>query len=79
MRHVLGRGLTAVVAGMVIGLIVAAGVSRVLRIVLYGVSPGDPSTYAVVTLVLLGAAILACAVPAQRLLRLNTVAALRHE
>jgi len=79
MRHVLGRGLTAVVAGMAIGLVVAVGVSRVLKIVLYGVSPGDPSTYAVVTLILLGAAMLACVVPAQRILRLNTVAALRHE
>jgi ABC-type antimicrobial peptide transport system permease subunit len=79
MRHVVGRGLTAVVAGMAIGLVVAAGVARVLKIVLYGVSPGDPSTYAVVALILVGAAMLACAVPAQRILRLNTVAALRHE
>lgn len=78
-RHVLGRGLTAVVAGMAIGLVVAAGVSRVLKIVLYGVSPGDPSTYAVVTLILLGAAMLACAVPARRILGLNPVVALRHE
>jgi putative ABC transport system permease protein len=79
MRHVLGQGVGAVVAGMTIGLVMALAVSRVLRIVLYGVSPTDPSTYALVALVLGGAATLACAVPAQRIFGVDPVVALRHE
>jgi ABC-type antimicrobial peptide transport system permease subunit len=78
-RHVFGRGLGAVLAGTATGLLAAIAVSRVLKIVLYGVSPSDPSTYVLVACILAGAALVACAVPTQRVLRLNPVVALRHE
>jgi predicted permease len=78
-RHVLGRGMAPVLGGMAAGLIAALAVGRVLTIVLYGVSPADPSTYIGVGLVLLAATAAACAVPAQRIIRLDPVVALRRE
>jgi len=79
MRHVFGRGLGAVLTGIATGLLAAIAVSRLLKIVLYGVSPSDPSTYVLVACILAGAALVACAVPTQRVLRLNPVVALRTE
>jgi predicted permease len=72
-------GLRPAVAGLAAGLVVAAFVVRLLRTLLYGISPLDWSVFAVVTLVLALVATLACAVPAWRTSRLNPVQALRME
>jgi putative ABC transport system permease protein len=78
-RHILTGGLGAVLAGLVLGLAGSIAVSQLLTVVLYGVSPSDPMSYALVTGVLAGSALLACVLPAQRALRLDPVVALRHE
>jgi ABC-type antimicrobial peptide transport system permease subunit len=78
-RHVLKGGLGAVAIGLVLGLAVSLPLASVLRGVLYGVSANDPATYALVALVLLGSALMACLVPARRALRLDPVVALRAD
>jgi ABC-type antimicrobial peptide transport system permease subunit len=68
-----------VVTGLVIGVLLAAGISRVLESRLFGVAPLDVRTYlgAAVLLVVLGA--IASAQPARLATRVNPVDALRHD
>ena len=68
-----------VLLGIVLGLIAAVAGGRVLSSVVLDVPSWDPATLAVVTLVLLSVALLACAVPARRALAVEPMEALRHE
>jgi putative ABC transport system permease protein len=72
-----GAGMAA--AGVGLGLLGAFGRTRVMRSVLYGVSPTDPLSYASVALLLGGACVAACLVPALRATRVDPVQALRAE
>ncbi len=74
---VLRQGLGVALIGLAVGLAGAAAVGRILGSWLHGVSPTDPATYAAVSLVLAGAAIAACLVPARRATRVNPAITLR--
>jgi predicted permease len=63
--------------GVVIGLGVAAGVARLIRSVLFGVSPLDPLSFAAVPLILAVAAALASFLPARRAAAVNPADALK--
>lgn len=76
---VLRDGLLMAGAGTLLGLGAAFALSRGLESVLYDVEPYDPLTYAVVPVVLLAVAILACLVPARRASRIDPAVALRNE
>ena len=76
---VLRDSLAPVVAGSVVGILIALIATRLMRAMLYGVSPTDPATFGVVTVVLLGVAMLASAVPAMRAARVDPIVALREE
>ena len=76
---VMRQGLAMVVTGLLVGLAGAVAFSRVLASLLYDTVPTDPSTFAVVSLVLLVAALIACFVPARRTLRVDPMVALRSE
>ena len=78
-RLVVSRALVMVAAGLVIGLVAALGASRVLRSLLYQVSPTDPVTLGGVCLVLMCAALIAAFAPARRAMQLDPVQALRVE
>jgi putative ABC transport system permease protein len=78
-RLVLREGLVLGVAGVAAGVMLAMGSARLIQSQLYGVTPGDPSTYAAVTLLLLLTAILASALPAWRASRVDPASALRSE
>jgi putative ABC transport system permease protein len=82
-RDVLGmvmrQGAALAVAGAIGGLIGAAAVTRLLRGMLYGVTPLDPLAYVAAGALLLAAAALACYLPARRAARLDPVRALRVE
>ena len=78
-RMMLRRGLAPVVLGLVAGIALALAGTRLLRGLLYEVSPTDPGTYATVALVLLAAAALAAYVPSRRAARIAPSAALRAE
>jgi putative ABC transport system permease protein len=76
---VVRQGMTLVAGGAAIGLGAALGLSRVLRALLYDVSPGDPLTYLGVALLLAGVAVLASFIPAARATRIQPLAVLRNE
>ena len=75
---VIGDGLKLVGIGLVLGLAGAFGLSRIVERQLFGVTPGDPVTYAVVAVVLTAATITACFIPARRAMRVDPVVALRN-
>lgn len=76
---VLGRGMKLTALGIVIGILAALGLTRVMRGLLFQISPTDPLTFAAVSLLLGGVALLACLIPARRASRVDPMVALRHE
>jgi len=79
LRIVLAQGLRPTIIGLGLGLAAAAGVTRVLSALLGGISTTDPLTFALVSAVLLAAAMAGCSVPARRAMRVDPAVALRHE
>jgi putative ABC transport system permease protein len=73
------RGLMLTLAGLAVGLGLSAVASRFLNALLYGFQPDLIPTIAVVSLILLGVATLACLAPARRASRVDPVVALRSE
>lgn len=76
---VFAQGLGVTIAGLAAGLIAAAGLSRLLTKLLYGVQPLDAWSFVLAPLVLLGIAVLACARPARRAAAVDPAEALRSE
>lgn len=78
-RMVLRQGARLAVLGIAIGLVAALAATRVMNSFLYGVGATDPLTFAAVSLLLFGVALLACYIPARRAMNVHPMAALRHE
>jgi predicted permease len=80
-RQVLGlvlrQGMLLALIGATVGIVVALPVARMAGGLLYGVSATDPLTYAGITLLLMGVAVLACYLPARRATRIDPLVALR--
>jgi ABC-type antimicrobial peptide transport system permease subunit len=79
LKIVLGQGARLALLGVVIGLAAAAGLTRLMGTILYGVSATDPLTFAAVAMVLTLIALAACYLPARRAVRIDRLVALRHE
>jgi putative ABC transport system permease protein len=79
LRLVLARALRVVAAGLIVGLVGAAGVTRVLQTFLFGVTPTDPIAFTIVTLLLMGVGMMAAWLPARRATRVDPWTALRAE
>jgi predicted permease len=79
MRQVIRSGLLLSLCGAAIGIAAALWLSRVLRALLYGVSPADPVSFTLVALLLVAVAGLACWLPARAATRIEPAAALRVE
>ncbi|HEY2906391.1 MAG TPA: ABC transporter permease [Vicinamibacterales bacterium] len=76
---ILQQGVAFTIAGTAAGLVGAMIVSHVMAGLLYGVRPTDPTTYAAVTILLAIVALVACYIPARRVLRVDPLTALRRE
>jgi ABC-type antimicrobial peptide transport system permease subunit len=81
-QMVIGQGLRIAIVGLTIGATAALILARLLSSfshLLYGVGPSDPVTFASVSLVLTGVAVLACYIPARRASRVDPMVTLRYE
>jgi predicted permease len=79
LRQVLREGVVLAITGLAIGVVGAVAVTRVLRSQLFGVTPTDPLSFAMVSIMLLTVALLASYLPARRATRVDPIVALRSE
>ena len=79
MSWLLGQGARLTVAGLALGVVAAVLATRVLNALLYGVSALDGVTFAGVAVVLAGASLVACWLPARRARGVDPVVSLRSE
>jgi putative ABC transport system permease protein len=77
--QILRQGALVTLVGIAAGTIVALAGGRLIASVLYGVSPRDPTVFAVTAAALLGVALVACWIPARRASRLSPALSLRGE
>ena len=76
---VTGGGVKLVLLGLVLGSAAALGATRLLESLLFEVRPTDPATYAGIAAVMLGAGVLAGALPARKAAKIDPIDALRSE
>jgi putative ABC transport system permease protein len=79
MRLVLGQGAVLTAAGIAFGLAGAAAMTRYLDTMLFGLTPLDPATFVVVSVMFATIATLASYAPARRATKVDPLVALRHE
>jgi putative ABC transport system permease protein len=79
LKLILSQGLKLSLIGVAIGLAAASMAPRWFETLLFGVRPIDPLTFALVTAVLLLAALCACWIPARRATKVDPMVALRDE
>jgi len=76
---ILRQGLRTIFIGVAIGIAGALALTRTVESLLFGVTATDPLTFSAVTLLLVGAALLACFIPARRATKVDPMVALRYE
>jgi predicted permease len=79
LRLVLGHGLTLMLVGVSLGLVLSFVLTRFLSSLLLGVTSTDALTFSSVALLLCAVALLACFIPAHRAMRVDPMVALRYE
>ena len=79
LRMMLSQGLRTIFIGVAIGIAGSLALTRTVESLLFGVTATDPLTFGGVTLLLVGAALLACYIPARRATRVDPMVALRYE
>ena len=79
LKLVVKHGMKLALLGIAIGLAGAWGLTRFMKHILFGVTPTDLLTFAVVPVCLFVAALLACYLPARRATKVDPLVALRYE
>jgi len=79
LRLVVRQGVTLAAVGVLLGLVGAFGITRVIRSLLYNVTPTDPLSFGGVALFLAAIAVLASYLPARRATNVDPIIALRNE
>jgi putative ABC transport system permease protein len=77
LKLVIGQGLVLTLIGVGLGSLGALGLMRLMRTLLFGVTPADPLTFSAVALLLVSVALLACWLPARRAAKVDPLEALR--
>jgi predicted permease len=78
-RMVVWGGLRLALAGAALGLAAAFGMTRVMKNLLFNVSPTDPATFALIALLLVAVAFIASYIPARRASKVDPLLAIRNE
>ena len=79
LRLIVTSGMGQIAVGLVLGVLASLVLMRKMRAIITGVSTADPITLATVVVLLGGAGLLGCAVPAYRALRVDPVTTLRAQ
>jgi putative ABC transport system permease protein len=78
-RMILGEGMKLTLTGLMLGLLGALWLGEASSGLLFGVTPTDPLTFSVVSVLLIAVAIAACYFPARRAMKIEPIVALRQE
>jgi putative ABC transport system permease protein len=79
MRQILREGFAVVAIGALVGVAIAAGLSRLLASLLFETSPTEPGAYVTAAATVFVVALIAIAIPAQRAMRIDPIRSLRSE
>ena len=79
LKVVVRQGMMLALGGAALGLLAALALTRLMKTLLFGVSPNDPLTFIVIALLLTFVALLACWIPARRATKVDPITALRRE
>ncbi|HXR77817.1 MAG TPA: ABC transporter permease [Bryobacteraceae bacterium] len=77
-RMILSEGLKLSLIGLMLGLLEALWLGQAGSSLLFGVTPSDPLTFIVVSLLLIAVAVAACCFPARRAMKIEPIVALRQ-
>ncbi len=79
LRLIMGQGAKLAVAGVVVGVVGAFGLTRLMASLLFGVSARDLGTFSLVPVIVLALILVGCYIPAYRATKLDPLEALREE